>query len=172
MHESSQKIDLLKLALEQKCTELRGDPRKTQELKLELESTHSIGKNPHPLSPTSYTQLQPFSNSNKGPLTPAHGSNRLTSSLSKCAAVTGKLEVRLMGCQDLLEEVPGRSKTRDANSPSDLKSFVKGVTGRSSSKSYNIKDETSSKCLCLGRTFLRIFVREKGGCRRRCTGRE
>jgi hypothetical protein len=64
--------------------------------------------------------------------------------MNKCAAVTGKLEVRLMGCQDLLEEVPGRSK-RDSGSPADLKAFMKGVTGRSSSKSYSIKDETSSK---------------------------
>jgi protein kinase N len=52
-----------------------------------------------------------------------------------------------MGCQDLLEEVPGRSR-RDKDvlsSPGDLRSFVKGVTGRSSSKSYSVKDETSSK---------------------------
>ena len=52
-----------------------------------------------------------------------------------------------MGCQDLLEEVPGRSR-RDkdiSSSPGDLRSFVKGVTGRSSSKSYSVKDETSSK---------------------------
>lgn len=51
---------------------------------------------------------------------------------------------RLMGCQDLLEEVPGRSR-REKENPGDLRSFVKGVTGRSSSKSYNIKDEISSK---------------------------
>lgn len=51
---------------------------------------------------------------------------------------------RLMGCQDLLEEVPGRSR-REKDNPGDLRSFVKGVTGRSSSKSYNIKDEISSK---------------------------
>ncbi|CAG7837284.1 unnamed protein product [Allacma fusca] len=148
LHESSQKIDLLKLALEQKCLEIRGDTRKSQELKLELESAHSVGKAPHPLSPTSYTSLQPFNNTGRGPLTPSHGSNRLTSALSKCAAVTGKLEVRLMGCQDLLDEVPGRSKSREATN-SDLKSFVKGVTGRSSSKSYNIKDETSNEIMAV-----------------------
>lgn len=67
------------------------------------------------------------------------------STLNRCASVTGKLEVRLMGCQDLLEEVPGRSR-RDkdtSSSPGDLRSFVKGVTSRSSSKSYSVKDETS-----------------------------
>lgn len=53
-----------------------------------------------------------------------------------------------MGCQDLLEEVPGRSKREkdSTSSPGDLRSFVKGVTSRSSSKSYSVKDETSSKC--------------------------
>lgn len=53
-----------------------------------------------------------------------------------------------MGCQDLLEEVPGRSRREKDSSSSpgqDLRSFVKGVTGRSSSKSYSVKDEISSK---------------------------
>lgn len=51
-----------------------------------------------------------------------------------------------MGCQDLAEEVPGRTRREHPASP-DLRSFVKGVTGRSSSKSYSVKDETSSEYL-------------------------
>lgn len=48
--------------------------------------------------------------------------------LGKSAAITGKLEVRLMGCQDLLEDVPGRSRRDSTHSaPNDLKSFVKGT---------------------------------------------
>lgn len=56
-----------------------------------------------------------------------------------------------MGCQDLLEEVPGRSKKdRDVNSSSsDLKTFMKGVTGRSSSKSYSVKDEISNEIMAV-----------------------
>jgi protein kinase N len=55
-----------------------------------------------------------------------------------------------MGCQDLLEEVPGRSRReKDTSSPSDLRSFVKGVTGRSSSKSYSVKDETSNEIMAI-----------------------
>lgn len=76
----------------------------------------------------------------------------MVSTLGRCATVTGKLEVRLMGCQDLLEEVPGRSRRdKDNNSsPSgDLRSFVKGVTSRSSSKSYSVKDETSSEIMAV-----------------------
>lgn len=73
------------------------------------------------------------------------------SSLGRCASVTGKLEVRLMGCQDLLEDVPGRSRRDKDNtsSPGDLRSFVKGVTSRSSSKSYSVKDETSSEIMAV-----------------------
>lgn len=51
-----------------------------------------------------------------------------------------------MGCQDLAEEVPGRTKREHPASP-DLRSFVKGVKGLSSSKSYSVKDETSSKII-------------------------
>lgn len=56
-----------------------------------------------------------------------------------------------MGCQDLLEEVPGRSR-RDkdiTSSPTDLRTFMKGVTGRSSSKSYSIKDEVSNEIMAV-----------------------
>lgn len=49
-----------------------------------------------------------------------------------------------MGCQDLAEEVPGRTRREHPNSP-DIRSFVKNVKGLSSSKSYSVKDETSSK---------------------------
>ena len=50
-----------------------------------------------------------------------------------------------MGCQDLLEEVPGRSQKDQGvfSSPTDAKAWYK--LKPSSSKSYSIKDETSSK---------------------------
>ena len=52
-----------------------------------------------------------------------------------------------MGCQDLLEEVPGRSPKDQGvfSSPTDAKSWYK--LKPSSSKSYSIKDDTSSKFL-------------------------
>lgn len=96
--------------------------------------------------PVQYTMRNSFRGSAQG--RPAHSQQ----SFSRCAAVTGKLEVRLMGCQDLLEDVPGRSrrdKDAGSSSPGDLKSFVKGVTSRSSSKSYSVKDETSSEIMAV-----------------------
>lgn len=140
MIESSCKLDLLRKSLELRRQELPPDSRIADQLKRELENVQV--SSPVPV----YTSLQPFRGSTSGTKTLIS-----PSSLSRCASVTGTLEVRLMGCQDLLEDVPGRSR-RDkeaTSSPSDLRSFVKGVTGRSSSKSYSVKDETSSEIMAV-----------------------
>lgn len=110
---------MLRYALELRRTELPPDSEAAAQLKTELQNVQAAS----PI-PVQYTSLHPFRAGNQG-----KPSSHL--SLSRCAAVTGKLEVRLMGCQDLLEDVPGRSR-RDKDSVSsptgDLKSFVKGVT--------------------------------------------
>jgi hypothetical protein len=58
-----------------------------------------------------------------------------------------------MGCQDLLEDVPGRSRKESALSPTDIKSIMRGVTGSRSAKTYSVKDETSSKPFLYTRIF-------------------
>ncbi|XP_017791484.1 PREDICTED: serine/threonine-protein kinase N isoform X2 [Habropoda laboriosa] len=134
--ESSRKLDLLRLSLELRRQELPPDSGTAAQLKRELESVQSASP-----VPVTYTSLQPF----RGPL---EGKATVPASVSRCAAVTGQLEVRLMGCQDLAEEVPGRTRREHPASP-DLRSFVKGVTGRSSSKSYSVKDETSNDIMAV-----------------------
>lgn len=135
------KLDLLKKSLEVRKAELPADSPIALQLKEELANAQTF-------SPSSvhYTSLQPFRER-------SNGNKIMTSSstFSRCAAVTGTLEVRLMGCQDLLEDVPGRPrKEADANSsPIDLRFFKKGVTGRGSSKSYSIKDEVSEEIMAL-----------------------
>ena len=59
--------------------------------------------------------------------------------------VNCNIVTRGVTAQDLIEDVPGRTRKDPSvfSSPSDVKSVFKAVT-RSSSKSYNIKDETSS----------------------------
>ncbi|KAH8275836.1 hypothetical protein KR018_007294, partial [Drosophila ironensis] len=136
LSESSRKLDLLRYSLDLRRQELPLDSPAAQLLKTELQI---VQQSTSP-APVTYTSLQS-----------GHGGMlggkpyQSVSSLGRCASVTGKLEVRLMGCQDLLEDVPGRSRRdKDNNSsPGDLRSFVKGVTSRSSSKSYSVKDETS-----------------------------
>lgn len=68
-------------------------------------------------------------------------------------AITGKLEVRLIGCQGLLEDVPGRTPHNNnklISSSSDIKSFMfsRGL-GRSSSRSYSVRDETSQDVMAV-----------------------
>ncbi|XP_011494850.1 PREDICTED: serine/threonine-protein kinase N isoform X2 [Ceratosolen solmsi marchali] len=134
--ESSRKLDLLRLSLELRRQELPPDSVTAAQLKREL----AIVQSASPI-PVTYTSLQPF----RGPL---EGRTTVPASVSRCAAVTGQLEVRLMGCQDLAEEIPGRTRREHPASP-DLRSFVKGVTGRSSSKSYSVKDETSNDIMAV-----------------------
>ncbi|KAG8224122.1 hypothetical protein J437_LFUL001816 [Ladona fulva] len=159
--ESSRKLDLLRKSLELRRQELPPDSPAAAQLKCELQNVQAASP-----VPVTYTSLQPFRNSSgivgtggAGEVTRGSGSFSFpgvgkvppVSSLGRAAAVTGKLEVRLMGCQDLLEEVPGRSR-RDkeiTGSPGDLRSFVKGVTSRSSSKSYSVKDETSNEIMAV-----------------------
>ncbi|KAK9891483.1 hypothetical protein WA026_014720 [Henosepilachna vigintioctopunctata] len=139
---SSMKLDLLRKSLELRKAELPSDSPIAQQLKEELANAQTFS----PMS-VHYTSLQPFrerSGHNKMPI-------NSSSTFNRCAAVTGVLEVRLMGCQDLLEEVPGRSRkdTENNSSPMDLRFFRKGVGGRSSSKSYAVKEEVSDEIMAV-----------------------
>ncbi|KAK9731777.1 Protein kinase domain [Popillia japonica] len=138
---SSKKLDLLRKSLELRVQELPPDSRMVHQLRKELQT---VPQSSH--APVHYTSLQPFREGSEGTKFVSS-----SSSLGRSALVTGTLEVRLMGCQDLLEDVPGRSKRdRDAtSSPSDLRSFMKGVAGRSSSKSYSVKDEISNEIMAV-----------------------
>ncbi|PZC86528.1 hypothetical protein B5X24_HaOG209247 [Helicoverpa armigera] len=132
--ESSQKLDLLRRSLDMRRQELPSESPAFIELGHELRSTGS--------SP-GYVSLSGSSGSRAQFLSPAP-------LISPCVQVTGTLEVRLMGCQDLLEDVPGRSRRDPTASPSDLKSFVKGVTIRNSMKyTYSIKEDTSNEIMAV-----------------------
>ncbi|XP_074871434.1 serine/threonine-protein kinase N3 [Carettochelys insculpta] len=109
LQESSQKIDLLRLSLEKQLNELSPDHPKRALIKQELMNTSSLG--------AQHVTIQPFT------------------SLIKTTALTGSLEVRLMGCQDLLEKVPGRSRVIGSSpnhgSPNDMKSLTRVQAGMS-----------------------------------------
>ncbi|XP_072931864.1 serine/threonine-protein kinase N [Epargyreus clarus] len=132
--ESTQKLDLLRRSLDMRRQELPAESAAFIELGHELRSTGS--------SP-GYVSLSGGSGVRAQFLSPAP-------MISPCVQVTGTLEVRLMGCQDLLEDVPGRSRRDPLASPSDLKSFVKGVTIRNSMKyTYSIKEDTSNEIMAV-----------------------
>lgn len=81
LSESSRKLDLLRLSLELRRQELPTDSATAVQLKRELASVQSAS----PI-PVTYTSLQPF----RGPL---EGRATVPASVSRCAAVTGQLEV-------------------------------------------------------------------------------
>lgn len=134
--ESSQKVDILRKALGFCSMQLPSGSAKQALVKLDLDKSHTA-------TPTIYSPQIHYMMKDGGLQQQAS-----PSLLTKSAAITGKLEVRLIGCQDLLEDVPGRTK----NSPADLRNFVRvtktGLT-RSSSKSYSVKDETSNEIMAI-----------------------
>ncbi|XP_029920550.1 serine/threonine-protein kinase N2 isoform X2 [Myripristis murdjan] len=89
MQESSHKVDLLRLSLEKRLSELPHDHPECAAIKQEL----MLGFSP------SYDESRKHSDSS---------SSTSSSSFFKPASLTGRLEVCMMGCQDLLESVPGR----------------------------------------------------------------
>ncbi|XP_036916810.1 serine/threonine-protein kinase N2 isoform X2 [Sturnira hondurensis] len=112
-NESSQKLDLLKYSLEQRLNEL---PKNHPKSSIIIEELSLVA------SPTLSPRQSMISTQNQ------------YSTLSKPAALTGTLEVRLMGCQDILENVPGRSKATSAAlpgwSPSETRSSFMSRTSK------------------------------------------
>ncbi|XP_060088143.1 serine/threonine-protein kinase N2 isoform X2 [Heteronotia binoei] len=132
-NESSQKLDLLKYSLEQRLNELP--------------------KN-HPKSSIIIEELSLVSSPTLSPRQSMISTQNQYSTLSKPAALTGTLEVRLMGCQDILENVPGRSKATSLTlpgwSPSEARSSFMSRTSKSKSGSSRnlLKTDDLSNEVC------------------------
>ena len=92
--ESSQKLDLIRHGLELLRQELPVGSHKSQELKSEIDSTVTM-------SPGSFSHLSDNRYSHSQELTQGGHNHQTKASavFNRTAAVTGKLEVRLMGCQ-------------------------------------------------------------------------
>ncbi|MGH0157222.1 UNVERIFIED_CONTAM: hypothetical protein FKN15_044030 [Acipenser sinensis] len=121
LQESSQKMDLLRLSLERRLSELPQDHSKRDLIKAEL----TLGSSPSPAVPRS--RLQPWSHAAAS--SPAPPSSNLLLS------------------QDLLETVPGRCRVTSlsltSGSPGDAKSSLKARIGRSGSGRHLKTDELS-----------------------------
>ncbi|KAK1878909.1 Serine/threonine-protein kinase N2, partial [Dissostichus eleginoides] len=81
------------------------------------------------------------------------------STVTKPAALTGTLDVRLMGCQDLLENVPGRSKAASVPlpgwSPSETRSsFISRANRNRSVSSRNLTKSEELSMLKLDNTVV------------------
>uniref|UniRef100_A0A8C2L8S4 protein kinase C n=1 Tax=Cyprinus carpio TaxID=7962 RepID=A0A8C2L8S4_CYPCA len=137
-NESSQKLDLLKYSLEQRLSELPKNHPKSSLIMEELSLMSSPALSPR----QSFISTQ------------NHNSTVKNQYSTKPAALTGKLEVRLMGCQDLLDNVPGRSKATSVPlpgwSPSETGfSPAFHLTLRLKSKAVAVEKLNVCMCLCL-----------------------
>ncbi|XP_041825430.1 serine/threonine-protein kinase N2 isoform X2 [Melanotaenia boesemani] len=129
MQESSQKVDLLRLSLERRLSELPQDHPSQNIVKDMLVSG---------ITPSCGT---PKKQSNTPSSSPSS-----SSSFFRPSSLTGRLEVCLMGCQDLLETVPGRSRvTSVSGNLSDGKSLKVRSAVRSGSSKMSKSDDLSSE---------------------------
>ncbi|CAK9291599.1 unnamed protein product [Gordionus sp. m RMFG-2023] len=160
LFESQQKLDMLKLAFKKRVEEICSKQplpvmydhenageyhgHKITQLKSELDTIKRIG------SLTSSLNYFPNASGIK---------NGSIGSIPKPIAITGILEVRLLGCQDLLEDISGKDKKEQQlsmipnhnnnslisfpSTPTDLKSIVRSF--HKSSKIYSFKDEISNE---------------------------
>ncbi|KAH9507371.1 Serine/threonine-protein kinase N2 [Bulinus truncatus] len=128
LSDSSMKLELMRMSLEERYNELDPNSAKAKLLKEEVDE----------LINPSYTPTNRFSSNQR----------RNSSYINKPASLTGKLEVRLVGVQGLLEDIPTRRKDNLQllmSSPGESRSLLR----RGSSKMYNIKDEITNEVMCV-----------------------
>lgn len=77
--------------------------------------------------------------------------------IPRSAPITGQLDVRLLGCQDLLENVPDRQK-KDGNTIEKTPKSLKMSSVMSGSKSYTVRGNDTSSMP----TFNLIFTKNPG----------
>uniref|UniRef100_A0A3B5KTR2 protein kinase C n=1 Tax=Xiphophorus couchianus TaxID=32473 RepID=A0A3B5KTR2_9TELE len=154
VRESSQKVDLLRLSLERRLAELPEDHPTRAAIMETLESG---------IAPS-------YGTPKKQSAAPSSSSSSSSSSFFRPASLTGRLEVCLLGVQDLLEDVPGRSAAQFSGIYADGKSMKVKGSGRSANGKTGKSDELSEVSAVLkvdnrvmGRTHWRPQGKEAWG---------
>ncbi|KAM4019471.1 serine/threonine-protein kinase N3 [Anomaloglossus baeobatrachus] len=133
LHESSQKMDLLRLSLERCLSDLPSGHPKQPLIKQDLQNCPTSG----------------------GVWGKETTLGQALTPLIKPTALTGTLEIHILGCQGLLESVPGRSRvTPGHGSPNEAKNFMRyrpggSSHGRGGSGRYLRSDEICGEVMCV-----------------------
>ncbi|XP_007542982.1 serine/threonine-protein kinase N2 [Poecilia formosa] len=143
VQESSQKVDLLRLSLERRLAELPED----HPMRAAIMESLELGVAP------SYGTLK------KQSAAPSSSSSSSSSSFFRPASLTGRLEVCLMGVQDLLEDVPGRSAAQFSGNYAGGKSMKVKGSGRSANGKTGKSDELSSEVSAVLKVDNRVMGR-------------
>ncbi|KRZ04965.1 Serine/threonine-protein kinase N2 [Trichinella zimbabwensis] len=133
--ESREKLDLIRLALEKHCQQLPTHSPKRESVKTDIvQSNPSLYRNRTEELPDDAAA--------------ANASSQLLLN-RHCAAsslaVSGKLEVRLMGCQKLLVDIPGRTADSSAAAAEPGFSQKKTRSVGSRANTYRLKDNLSEE---------------------------
>ncbi|KAJ1346664.1 hypothetical protein KIN20_001550 [Parelaphostrongylus tenuis] len=118
---SEEKLDLILMALKKYIDQLPPESNRRRDLLIEMEETRMPSSSPHArmaerrFSPPGSAPSSPPSQSpSKTGSLPRSAYCRRLSNLPPSLAVSGRLEVRLIGCQNLVSEVPGRLPRAEA----------------------------------------------------------
>ncbi|ESN92276.1 hypothetical protein HELRODRAFT_89736 [Helobdella robusta] len=136
---ASMKLELLKMSLESRLDDLVDQVSKIEMLRQDLDSVLLSPSTPGAATAASTTCTKGWSNNFK---------NRLQ-------ALSGKLNVRLVGCQDLLEEIPSRTSSTSSrkgdqtisgfiSTPSEVKT-PSSKSMRHNRNKYNVREDLSSE---------------------------
>lgn len=139
MYESCQKIDLLRVSLERSLSELPPGHPKQELIKQDLQCFPSSGGVCGKDQSFSHSITSLIKATALTGIWAVHGevqngpvsNTDLYLNLPGLLSCTGTLEIHLLGCQGLLENVPGRSRAASTHGSPDTKNFTRYKTGGS-----------------------------------------
>ncbi|VDO36183.1 unnamed protein product [Haemonchus placei] len=165
---SEEKLDLILMALRKYIEQLPPESTRRKELLNEMEETRMPSSSPHGRfadrrfsPPGSAPSSPPSEASSKTASLPRSLYSRRLSTLPPSLAVSGRLEIRLIGCQNLVSEVPGRLPRAEALGATASSSLTTETTKSSkirtsSTRSHSTVTRQSDEVIALLRVDSRI----------------
>ncbi|KAK6764104.1 hypothetical protein RB195_024433 [Necator americanus] len=164
---SEEKVELILLALRKYIEQLPPESNRRRELLNEVEETRIPSSSPQErlaerhFSPPGSAPSSPPGNSSKTASLPRGIYNRRLSTLPPSLAVSGRLEIRLIGCQNLINDIPGRLPRAEAlgataSSYLAVESTSRSKVRTSSTRGHSVLTRHSDEVLALLRVDSRI----------------